>query len=81
MGETGEWFAQPVNDLRGRALPETGWPAGYGALIERYRLEVPLPPRLAAVSQSHHPKSSEEWSAGPPSDNDRGSGPSGRRST
>jgi hypothetical protein len=61
MGATGEWFAQPVNNLRGRTLPETGWPAGYGALIERYRLKVPLPPRLAAVSKSHHPSSSEEW--------------------
>jgi len=61
MADTGEWFAQPVNDLRGRALPEPGWPAGYVALIERYRLEVPLPPRLAALAKSHHPKSSKDW--------------------
>jgi len=31
-----------------------GWVAGYGALLERYRLRVPLPPRLAAVSAKHH---------------------------
>jgi hypothetical protein len=37
-----------------RILPETAWVVGYGALLERYRLRVPLPPRLAAVSSRHH---------------------------
>jgi hypothetical protein len=51
MGES-SW--QPVNVFGTRILPETAWVAGYGALLERYRLRVPLPPRLAAVSTRHH---------------------------
>jgi Fic family protein len=34
---------------------------GYAALVDRYQLRLPLPPRLAAVARRHHPKSSEEW--------------------
>jgi hypothetical protein len=59
----GEWYAHPVKDLRGRLLPEDGWLAGYSALIERYDLAVPLPPRLAFTSTGHHPASTREWLA------------------
>jgi hypothetical protein len=34
---------------------------GYAALIDRYRLRLPLPPQLAGVVPRHHPKSSAEW--------------------
>lgn len=60
-----DWFPQPVTDLRGRPLPEEGWPAGYSALIEHHDLEVPLPPRLAFVSTGHHPQSTPSWLAVP----------------
>ena len=50
-----------VTDFRGRSLPEPARPVGYAALIERYHLHIPLPPRLAAVAHRHHPASTEAW--------------------
>ena len=50
-----------MNDLRGRLLPEPAEPAGYAWLIDRYGLDLPLPPRLAAIAQRHHPRSTPDW--------------------
>ncbi|MXX79242.1 MAG: Fic family protein [Gemmatimonadales bacterium] len=41
--------------------PEPGQPAGYAALIARHDLEVPPPPRLAAIAKRHRPTSTREW--------------------
>lgn len=57
----GEWPSQPVTDFRGRPLPEPGVLVGYAALIERYGLQLPLPVRLAAIAERHHPKSTAVW--------------------
>src|SRR5437870_780832 len=57
----GDWISQPVNHFQGRALSEPAIPAGYAALIERYDLSVPLPPRLAAIAERHHPISNSSW--------------------
>jgi len=57
----GEWPSQPVNDFRDLPLPEAGTPAGYAALIARYELAVPLPARLTAIAQRHHPVSTDRW--------------------
>ncbi|QWK81464.1 Fic family protein [Ochrobactrum sp. BTU1] len=57
----GEWLTQTVTEFHGRALPERGTPAGYAALIARYDLVVPLPARVAAIAERHHPTSSESW--------------------
>lgn len=57
----GDWPSQSVMDFRGRALPAAGQPAGYAALMARYDLELPLPPRLAAIGETHHPQSSATW--------------------
>jgi Fic family protein len=57
----GEWPSQAVNDFREVPLPERGTPAGYAALIARYDLAVPSPPRLTAIAQRHHPVSTERW--------------------
>lgn len=57
----GDWSTQAVTDFHGRPLPEPGVPAGYAALIERYDLRVPLPPRLAAIAERHHPRSDDQW--------------------
>lgn len=57
----GEWPAQVVSDFRGKALPEAGEPAGYAALIARYELDLPSPPRMAAIAGRHHPVSNEDW--------------------
>jgi len=47
--------------FRGRALPEPGTPVGYAALIAEHDLQVPSPPRLAAIANRHHPISTREW--------------------
>lgn len=47
--------------FRGRSLPEPGVPVGYAALIDRYDLQLPLPPRLSAIAGRHHPRSTSAW--------------------
>jgi len=56
-----ERISQVVNDFRGRPLPEPGALAGYAALMDRYGLQLPSPPRLAAIANRHHPVSTREW--------------------
>lgn len=60
-----DWSTEPVNGLRGRALPSEGWLAGYAALVARYELALPLPPRLAFASTGHRPESTSSWIAVP----------------
>lgn len=55
------WFSRPVNDFRGRRLPEPAFPAGYAALVEHYDLAVPTPPHLAGIAVRHHPASTGDW--------------------
>jgi Fic family protein len=57
----GEWPRAQVRDFAGRALPEPGVPTGYAALIQRYGLRTPLPPRLTALAGRHHPSSTPAW--------------------
>ncbi|WP_226895848.1 Fic family protein [Polymorphobacter sp. PAMC 29334] len=57
----GEWPSQSVNDFHELPLAEAGTPAGYAALISRYDLAVPLPARLTAIAQRHHPVSTDRW--------------------
>lgn len=54
-------FSQSVTSFHGTPLPEPATPAGYAELIDRYGLELPLPPRLAAVAERHHPQSTDNW--------------------
>jgi hypothetical protein len=56
-----DWPSQLVNHFRGRALSEPGIPAGYAALIERFDLAVPMPPRLTAIAERHHPAPNPSW--------------------
>lgn len=56
-----DWPSQPVMHFRGRPLPEPGVPVGYASLMERYRLSLPLPPRLSAIAGRHHPASNAAW--------------------
>ncbi|MBD3835367.1 MAG: Fic family protein [Brevundimonas sp.] len=64
--DVGEWPSQPVTDFSGRPAPEQITPAGYAALIARYELRAPLPPRLAAIAHRHHPQSDAAWGLYPP---------------
>ena len=57
----GDWATQPTTDFRGRLLPEAAVPAGYAALMDRYALQLPMSPRLAATATRHKPQSTSEW--------------------
>lgn len=57
----GDWCSRPLNHFRGRTAPEPVIPAGYAALIERFDLSLPLPPRLAGIATRHHPRPTPEW--------------------
>ncbi|MCY4571850.1 MAG: Fic family protein [Gemmatimonadetes bacterium] len=47
--------------LLSQSVPEPASPAGYAALAARYDLRIPLPSRLAAIAERHHPDSTPEW--------------------
>ncbi|HVZ18761.1 MAG TPA: Fic family protein [Terriglobales bacterium] len=53
--------SQTVTDFHGRPLPESGRPAGYAALVEKYKLPVPLPSHLTAIAERHVKASTDEW--------------------
>ena len=44
-------FSQEILVFHGRTAPETGFIAGYGALIQYYELNVPIPQKLALISK------------------------------
>src|SRR5262245_6654676 len=48
-----EPFSGPVTVLHERRLPETGMPTGYAALIDAYKLPVPVPRTLSAIGARH----------------------------
>ena len=50
-----------MNDFHGTSPPEPATPAGYAALIRRYGLGTPAPPRLAAIAERHKPVSTDAW--------------------
>ncbi|MFC2085761.1 Fic family protein [Bacteroidota bacterium] len=50
-----------MNIFRERSHPVNARPVGYGALVERYDLRVPLPRPLQAVADRHHPASTDDW--------------------
>ena len=54
-------FSGPVNVFHQRRLPETATPAGYGALIGAYSLDVPVPIRLAAAGERHRVTMTDTW--------------------
>lgn len=50
-----------VNEFHGKPLPQPGKLAGYAALIEQYRLRVPLPPLLAITTEGHTKSATNDW--------------------
>lgn len=54
-------FSYNVSVFQERVTPENGMLAGYGAIIKHYDLQVPLPDRLALISQKHKQYETEEW--------------------
>src|SRR5215471_10702340 len=57
----GDLFSRTVNEFHGRSAPERISTAGYAALIDHYDLKVPLPPRLAGLSERHHRVYTNDW--------------------
>ncbi|GGD18084.1 Fic family protein [Flavobacterium orientale] len=54
-------FSLKISVFHGRQAPEEGTLVGYGALIEKYRLQVPLPNRLALISTKKRHYSTNQW--------------------
>jgi hypothetical protein len=46
-------FSGPVSVFHDRRLPETAIPAGYAALIDAYKLAIPVPRILSAIRTKH----------------------------
>lgn len=54
-------FSGPLLVFQERRLPELATPAGYAALIEAYRLPVPLPRTLSATGERHRILQQDGW--------------------
>ena len=54
-------FSGPVAIFQERVLPERATPAGYAALIDAYKLNVPLPRTLSALGEHHRIREESGW--------------------
>lgn len=54
-------FSELVTVFHERVAPEEGHLAGYAALINQYRLQVPVPGVLALISRRHKQYQTDEW--------------------
>jgi hypothetical protein len=54
-------FSHKISVFHGRMAPEEGYLVGYGAIISNYNLAVPIPRRLALISQKKRMYKTEGW--------------------
>ena len=54
-------FSGPVMIFHERVMPERATPAGYAALIDAYKLVVPLPRTFSATSEHHRTHEGSGW--------------------
>lgn len=54
-------FSQEILVFNGRTAPETGFLAGYGAIIQQYQLNVPIPATLALISKRNKNYNQPGW--------------------
>lgn len=54
-------FSQEILVFHGRTPPETGFLTGYGAVIQYYKLEVPIPVTLALISKKNKKYNKPGW--------------------
>ena len=47
--------------FHGREVPESGYLVGYGALIERFQLPMPIPNRLALINKKFKQYRNDQW--------------------
>ncbi|PHS51552.1 MAG: cell filamentation protein Fic, partial [Lutibacter sp.] len=56
-----KYFSQDITVFHGRTTPEKGLLVGYGALIKVYALTIPLPSKLALISEKNRQYTTNEW--------------------
>lgn len=61
MSTENKRFSQEVNVFHGRQTPEKSTLVGYGAIIDKLGLPVPLPDKLALISEKHRQYKTSEW--------------------
>jgi len=54
-------FSQEILVFQGRTTPETGFLTGYGAVIQYYKLEIPIPVTLALISKKNKNYNKPGW--------------------
>lgn len=54
-------FSLEITVFHGRKPPEAGTLVGYGALIHRYDLQVPIPEILTLISTKNRQYTTEQW--------------------
>jgi hypothetical protein len=54
-------FSLQLSVFHGRAVPEDGVIVGYGAIIEAYKLAVPIPEKLTFISTKKRQFENKEW--------------------
>jgi hypothetical protein len=54
-------FSQEINVFHERQVPEKSTLVGYGAIIDALNLPVPLPSKLALISEKHRQYQTPEW--------------------
>lgn len=54
-------FSLELSVFHGRKVPKEGVIVGYGAIIEAYKLAVPIPSKLSFVSTKKRQSESDEW--------------------
>ena len=60
-------FSQQLSVFHGRTVPEDGVIVGYGAIIEVFKLAVPIPNKLSFVSSKNRQFENDEWKVYPAS--------------
>ena len=55
-------FSQEITVFHGRQAPEKGTLVGYGAMIDALDLAVPIPGKLALISEKHRKYQTPDWS-------------------
>jgi hypothetical protein len=58
-------FSQQLSIFHGRTVPEDGVIVGYGAIIEVFKLAVPIPNKLSFVSSKNRQFENDEWKVYP----------------
>ncbi len=54
-------FSQKITVFHGRATPEEGMLAGYGALLDAFALQAPVPELLSLISAKNRQYTTEHW--------------------